>query len=134
YNYIGYSNTSNTGFNKFNENNVELTASSGTMYHYMGYQCYVTTVGNEVKDNVIKMNAGSGSAYNYSAYYMDGGLVTGNDCDVRGAAAYGFMVYGYSSGSRPWTIKNNKVVAIGTSTVYGLYGAYCSNADISNNS
>jgi hypothetical protein len=69
-------------------------------------------------------------------YYFNGCKVDNNTVKVTsGRAAYGMYCYGYSSGTFPWSFKNNDVIVRGgNSTVYGLYNYYCSNADIINNS
>ena len=138
YHFGAYSNTGSLGYLKANGNKVTINASSSaSLYNYIG--CYGYAVNkdvNEVNNNNVYMNSASGLAYNYLGYYNDGGTLMDNICEVRaGTAAYGMYNYGYSSGTKQWIIKNNKIIAVGgSSTVIGMYPSYCNNAEIANNS
>jgi parallel beta-helix repeat protein len=136
YIYAGYYNYNNYGTTIINNNKHNVTFTGSYLYHYLGYYNIYNTVPNECKDNTINLTGGTSTyAYNYMGYYMNGCITTGNVINVKsGLAAYGLMCYGYSSGTVPWTIKNNKVTVVGGgSTVYGLYGYYCYKPEISNN-
>src|SRR5690606_30987131 len=86
YHYGAYSNTSNTGYNRANNNKVTMTAtSSATLYSYLGCYGYAANkLDNQANNNTVTMSAiSSGYAYNYIGYQNDGGTVIGNTCDVR---------------------------------------------------
>ena len=140
YNYALYYPLNLNNF-KVNNNDIKIKANTtGTnyLYNYLGYYNYqnTTAAGREINNNTIDIDGGTSSySYNYMGYYFNGCDVIGNDVLVRGRIAYGLYSYGYSSGSLPWRIMNNKVrVFGGTSTAMGLYFYYCSNAEVVNNS
>ncbi|MCB9045190.1 MAG: right-handed parallel beta-helix repeat-containing protein [Chitinophagales bacterium] len=137
YVYVGYYTYYNQQPVHYNNNSITMTATStAALYNYFGYYNYNSlATGNEIKGNQVNMTTTGTAAYNYMGYYFNGLDLSDNTVYVKSAsAAYGIYSYGNSSGTNPWTVKNNKVTAIGgASTVYGFYNYYASNATIANN-
>ncbi len=137
YIYAGYYYARNNF--EYSGNNIEINSTTGSCYNYAGYYQIDNTGYAKYYNNKIRLTTtSSGGAYNYMAYYNNSAEIIGNDVENRSgtSSAYGMYAYGYSSGSGPWVIKNNKVVAItgGSSTVYGFYNYYANDLTFQNNS
>ncbi|MCB0700387.1 MAG: right-handed parallel beta-helix repeat-containing protein, partial [Chitinophagaceae bacterium] len=135
YIYAGYYQTGNL---EVSGNDFEITSTTGSSYTYLGYYGINNTGYSKYYNNKVRLTTtSSGVAYNYMGYYNLSAEMIGNDvrCESGTSSAYGAYAYGYSGGTGPWIVKNNKVSAIsnGTGTVYTFYNYYAQGLELANN-
>ncbi|MCB9064987.1 MAG: right-handed parallel beta-helix repeat-containing protein [Chitinophagales bacterium] len=135
YFYAGYYPQNNL---EFSGNDIAIDGR-GYIYSYIGMYSNNNTGYSKAYNNKIWCkNTNNRAVYNYLFYQARKAEIVGNDihCENSGSTVYGAYAYAYSSGSGPWIVKDNKIVAIsnGSGTVYGFYNFYSQGLQMSNNS
>ena len=107
-------------------------------YYYGMYLYYSAQI--KVQDNYVRQRSSgtvtTSSGYGIYVYYPnDGPVVTGNYTEAHYNPMRVYRINNsYTSSANRGLVANNRLVGIGTSTMYGLYVSYAAYADIVYNS